>query len=95
MCAAAQEGWLRLDAHIMATPAIGDLNGDGHEELVVGVSWFFDREYYEDPVGTFPLFYAPASHSPYESVCNVCVRPPRARSAHQHAFAVLRDRCGA
>ena len=46
----AQDGWLRLDAHILATPAIGDLNGDGHEELVVGVSWFFDREYYDDPV---------------------------------------------
>ena len=64
MCTTVQEGWLRLDAHIMATPAIGDLNGDGHEELVVGVSWFFDREYYEDPVGTFPLFYAPTSHCP-------------------------------
>lgn len=45
-----QEGWLRLDAHIMATPAIGDINGDGHDALVVAVSWFFDREYYEDPV---------------------------------------------
>ncbi|KAK9842442.1 hypothetical protein WJX81_000368 [Elliptochloris bilobata] len=44
-----EDGWLRLDAHIMATPAIGDLDGDGHDELVVGVSWFFDREYYEDP----------------------------------------------
>ena len=42
----------------MATPAIGDLNGDGHEELVVGVSWFFDREYYEDPVR--PLLHSHA-----------------------------------
>jgi len=46
----AQEGWLHVDAHILATPAIGDLNNDGHDELVVGVSWFYDREYYEDPV---------------------------------------------
>lgn len=46
----AQEGWLHLDAHILATPAIGDLAGDGRDALVVGVSWFFDREYYEDAV---------------------------------------------
>jgi len=39
-----------VDAHILAPPAIGDLNNDGHDELVVGVSWFYDREYYEDPV---------------------------------------------
>lgn len=33
-----------LDPHIMATPALGDLDGDGHAELVVAVSYFFDPE---------------------------------------------------
>ena len=57
----------------MATPAIGDLNGDGHEELVVGVSWFFDREYYEDPVGTLLHLYACSPCSPRKSMCSTCV----------------------
>lgn len=35
-----------IDAHILATPAIGDLDGDGIDELVVPVSYFFDRDYY-------------------------------------------------
>ena len=34
----------------MATPAIGDLDGDGVDELVVPVSYFFDREYYAQEV---------------------------------------------
>ena len=38
-----------LDAHILCTPAIADLDGDGRDELVVGVSYFFDKDYYEDP----------------------------------------------
>ena len=38
-----------LDAHILCTPAIADLDGDGRDELVLGVSYFFDRDYYEDP----------------------------------------------
>lgn len=40
-----------VDAHILATPAIADLDGDGAEELVVAVSYFYDRQYYEKEVG--------------------------------------------
>eukprot|EP00798_Chlamydomonas_sp_ICE-L_P007323 gene7323-443_t len=29
--------------------AIGDIDGDGHEELVLAVSFFYDPEYYDDP----------------------------------------------
>ncbi len=60
----AQEGWLHVDAHILATPAIGDLNNDGHDELVVGVSWFFDREYYEDPVRPLSAQRGPGMQAP-------------------------------
>ena len=39
-----------IDAHILATPAIADIDGDGTEELVVAVSYFYDRQYYEKEV---------------------------------------------
>ncbi len=32
-----------VDPHIMTTPAIADIDGDGHDELVVAVSYFYDR----------------------------------------------------
>jgi hypothetical protein len=38
-----------LDPHILCTPSIADIDGDGRDELVVAVSYFFDREYYDDP----------------------------------------------
>ena len=38
-----------VDAHLLCTPAIADLDGDGREELVLAVSYFFDREYYDNP----------------------------------------------
>jgi hypothetical protein len=40
-----------VDAHILCTPAIADIDGDGSDELVVAVSYFFDRQYYEKEVG--------------------------------------------
>jgi len=43
-------GQVLVDAHILCTPSIGDIDGDGHDELVVAASYFFDREYYDDPV---------------------------------------------
>lgn len=39
-----------IDSHILCTPAIGDIDADGHEELVVAASYFFDRDYYDAPV---------------------------------------------
>jgi len=46
-----------IDPHILATPAIADIDGDGSEELVVAVSYFFDRQYYEDEVGGVGLLW--------------------------------------
>jgi hypothetical protein len=34
-----------VDAHVLATPAIADIDGDAHEELVIPVSYFYDREW--------------------------------------------------
>jgi len=42
-----------VDPHILCNPAIGDIDGDGHDELVVAASYFFDREYYDDVVQLF------------------------------------------
>lgn len=39
-----------VDAHILATPYIGDVNGDGGDELVIPVSYYFDSEDYPDTV---------------------------------------------
>lgn len=38
-----------VDSHILCTPAIADIDGDGTDELVVSVSYFFDRDYYDNP----------------------------------------------
>lgn len=46
----AGEGTLRVDAHILCTPTVADLDGDGTPELLVAVSYFFDKDRYVDPV---------------------------------------------
>lgn len=33
-----------VDPHVLCTPNIADIDGDGHEEVVVSVSYFFDRQ---------------------------------------------------
>jgi hypothetical protein len=45
-----------IDAHILCTPSIADIDGDGHDELVVAASYFFDREYYDNPVCIMQAF---------------------------------------
>ncbi|KAK9815165.1 hypothetical protein WJX73_009335 [Symbiochloris irregularis] len=42
-------GFLWLDAHILATPALADIDGDGVEDLVLAVTYFFDHDVYSDP----------------------------------------------
>ena len=32
-----------VDAHILATPVLADLDGDGQEELIASVSYYFDQ----------------------------------------------------
>jgi len=35
-----------VDAHMQTTPVIGDIDGDGHDEVVLAVSYFFDQAEY-------------------------------------------------
>jgi hypothetical protein len=56
-----------VDAHILTTPAIADIDGDGADELVAAVSYFFDRQYYEKEVGT-PR-WQPAQVAPSFRLC--------------------------
>lgn len=43
------ENYVHIDAHILCTPVIADIDNDGTSEMVVAVSYFFDREYYDNP----------------------------------------------
>lgn len=45
-----EQGYVWLDPHILANPAIADIDGDGQEELVLAVSYFFDKDQYSRPV---------------------------------------------
>eukprot|EP00850_Spirogloea_muscicola_P022864 SM000315S11901 [mRNA] locus=s315:111541:117447:- [translate_table: standard] len=44
-----EAGTVAVDAHILCTPVIADIDKDGTDEMVVAATYFFDREYYEDP----------------------------------------------
>ncbi|KAM7270801.1 hypothetical protein ACFE04_030015 [Oxalis oulophora] len=41
------EDFLYVDAHILSTPVIADIDNDGVSEMVIAVSYFFDHEYYD------------------------------------------------
>ncbi|KAJ6808984.1 protein DEFECTIVE IN EXINE FORMATION 1 [Iris pallida] len=43
------EDYVNVDAHILCTPVIADIDNDDIQEMIVAVSYFFDREYYEKP----------------------------------------------
>ncbi|KAI5009826.1 hypothetical protein ZWY2020_011963 [Hordeum vulgare] len=38
------EDYVIIDAHILSTPVIADIDNDGVQEMVVAVSYFFDHE---------------------------------------------------
>jgi hypothetical protein len=40
--------YLLVDAHLLATPVIADLEGDGVDELVAVVSYYYDPQVYQD-----------------------------------------------
>ena len=40
--------YIALDAHVLSTPTVADINNDGHVEILLAVSYFFDRNAYAD-----------------------------------------------
>ncbi|WVZ61121.1 hypothetical protein U9M48_011041 [Paspalum notatum var. saurae] len=42
------EDYVSIDAHILSTPVIADIDKDGVQEMVIAVSYYFDREYYQN-----------------------------------------------
>lgn len=47
-----------LDPHVLANPAIADIDGDGQAELVLAVSYFFDRDQYTGAVSNLAILQA-------------------------------------
>ncbi|XP_031485619.1 protein DEFECTIVE IN EXINE FORMATION 1 [Nymphaea colorata] len=43
-----QKNFVEIDSHVLCTPVIADIDGDGVSEMVVAVSYFFDHEYYSN-----------------------------------------------
>ncbi|KAK4418972.1 protein DEFECTIVE IN EXINE FORMATION 1 [Sesamum alatum] len=43
------EDYVHIDAHVLCTPVIADIDNDGVSEMVVAVSYFFDHTYYDNP----------------------------------------------
>ncbi|KAL2934277.1 Protein DEFECTIVE IN EXINE FORMATION 1 [Bienertia sinuspersici] len=43
------EDYVDIDSHILSSPVIADIDNDGVSEMVVAVSYFFDRDYYDQP----------------------------------------------
>ena len=58
------EQYVYVDAHVLCTPVVADVDGDGREELVMSVSYFFDKDTYASPAkraelgeGVDPAYY--------------------------------------
>ncbi|CAN4109706.1 unnamed protein product [Withania somnifera] len=42
------KNYVHIDAHVLCTPVIADIDRDGVSEMIVAVSYFFDHEYYNN-----------------------------------------------
>ena len=43
-----ESNYVLIDAHVLTTPTVADINNDGHVEILLSVSYFFDRAKYQD-----------------------------------------------
>ena len=47
-----------VDAHVLGSPVLADINNDGHVEVIIAVSYYFDKEEYEGKTVDFdPSMY--------------------------------------
>eukprot|EP00002_Diphylleia_rotans_P026782 TRINITY_DN5358_c0_g1_i3.p1 TRINITY_DN5358_c0_g1~~TRINITY_DN5358_c0_g1_i3.p1 ORF type:complete len:504 (+),score=104.96 TRINITY_DN5358_c0_g1_i3:60-1571(+) len=44
-----------VDPHVLSTPVLCDLDNDGGRDLVIAVSYYYDTEYYSDPLNLIKL----------------------------------------
>eukprot|EP01034_Spumella_vulgaris_P041800 gene41800-51805_t len=44
--AANETKYVLVDAHVLASPVLSDVNGDGHMEIIFAVSYYFDKVEY-------------------------------------------------
>ena len=58
--------YLWLDPHILCTPALADIDGDGHEDLVVAATYFFDRDEYDSQVCSDPNMHQKMTNRQYD-----------------------------
>ena len=40
--------YVLIDAHVLSTPVLADVEGDGGMEIIVAVSYYYDKQYYAD-----------------------------------------------
>ena len=43
-----ESDFVLVDAHVLGSPSLADVNGDGHLELIMAVSYYFDKVQYMD-----------------------------------------------
>ena len=41
--------YISVDPHVLCTPTVADIDGDGYEDLIVAVTYMFDHELYSNP----------------------------------------------
>lgn len=51
-----------VDAHVLGTPTLADINGDGHLELIMAVSYYFDKAHYKAKKEAGELDFEPADY---------------------------------
>jgi len=60
--AAENKDWVFVDAHVLATPVVTDLEMDGSLEAVCAVTYFFDEEFYKKNNWTLPTDVEPSNY---------------------------------
>lgn len=85
-----------VDSHILCTPAIADIDADGHDELVISVSYFFDKDYYDNPEHAKELHFSGVLMDKYvagERLCRVAVPCGKVVRSHMSDTDSFTQRC--
>ncbi len=61
-----ESDFVMVDAHVLGSPTLADVNGDGHLEVIMAVSYYFDKIQYEGKTG---LDFEPSDYVAGGVVC--------------------------